>query len=64
VKRKNRNRGNKSRLKTLAPSRADLEKNQIVREATERFLRSGITIEDVYGKLSEPSGRHSNLLQR
>ena len=64
MKRKNRNRGNKSRLKTLAPSRADLEKNQIVREATERFLRSGITIEDVYGKRSEPSGRHSNLLQR
>ena len=30
---------------------AEHRKNRIVRQATERFLRSGVVIKDVYGKL-------------
>jgi hypothetical protein len=32
---------------------AEHEKNLLVREANERFIRSGIQINDVYGTLSE-----------
>ncbi len=32
---------------------AEHERNRLTREATERFLRSGIKIRDVYGKLSD-----------
>jgi hypothetical protein len=31
---------------------AEHERNRIAREANERFLRSGIKIRDVYGKLA------------
>jgi hypothetical protein len=32
---------------------AEHERNQVTREANERFLKSGIKIIDVYGKLAE-----------
>jgi hypothetical protein len=32
---------------------AEHEQNQLTREANERFMKSGIEIRDVYGKLAE-----------
>jgi ribosomal protein S4 len=32
---------------------AEHEKNRLAREANERFIKSGIEIRDVYGKLAE-----------
>jgi hypothetical protein len=32
---------------------AEHERNRVVRQANERFVKSGITIRDVYGKLAE-----------
>jgi ribosomal protein S4 len=32
---------------------AEHERNQLTREANERFVKSGIEIRDVYGKLAE-----------
>jgi hypothetical protein len=33
---------------------AEHERNRLARKANERFLKSGIQIRDVYGKLAEP----------
>ena len=49
----------KAKTETEAIERAldfaidELEKNRLVAEAHERFMRSGIEIKDVYGRLSD-----------